>query len=80
MSHLFISVGVIIFFYELVAYLSGLPRLSDFLPVGFLGSNYEGSFYKIVPSNQFTIGGWFVLGVGTVFSMLGLYVKYIFRC
>ena len=75
MSNLLLVLGFLLVGYTVIAFFTGLPQLTDFMPVG----NSEEGFYKIVPSDKPDYGAWYVLGGGVALVVMGALIKYVFN-
>ncbi|MGY5453502.1 hypothetical protein ACVFI8_21545 [Agarivorans sp. MS3-6] len=77
MSYCFIILGGLIVVYTLLAYITGLPQLTDLIPVC-LGSDHPSEqFYKVVPSDKPDHGPKYILGLGVAILVAGLGIKYL---
>ena len=77
MSYFFIILGGLIVVYTLLAYIAGLPQLTDFLPVGFGSDQPSGQFFKVVPSEKPDYGPRYMLGLGIILLVAGFGIKYL---
>ena len=60
--NVFFVLGGLIVVYTLFASVTGLPQLTDFLPVALGSDHSSGQFYKIVPSDDPDYGPAYILG------------------
>ena len=72
-SNSLVVAGLLLVGYTVIAFVTGLPQLTDFLPVGKPGDG----FYKIVPSEKPDYRPWYVLGVGASLFFVGAFTKYV---
>ncbi len=73
MSNYLLVVGGLLSGYTLIAILTGLPQLTDFLPLRGSGEGY----YKIVATGKTDYTHWYVFGTGVALLVLGVAAKYV---
>jgi hypothetical protein len=80
MGNFLIVIGLLILSYTVIALFTGLPQVSDFLPVGFFDdSSTADSFYKVVNTQSSDKGPWVVSAIGIIFLGAGFVCNYFFR-
>lgn len=74
MAKMLIIIGLLLIVYTMLASVTGLPHLTDFLPI-----NTGDDYYKVVATDTTDKGPWYVSVVGVVFILLGCMFKYVFK-
>lgn len=78
MSKLLIILGLLMVAYTMAARISGMPAITDFMPVSWFGDQSGGAeYYRIVGSDSGGAYWLFALAAGIVISAVGLVLKFI---
>jgi hypothetical protein len=78
MAKALIGLGIIIILHTLVAKLTGIAAITDYLPIEWFSDvSKDGSYYKIEPLNEPSYIWLYTVAVGAVFLALGVLLMYL---
>lgn len=76
MGKILLYIGGSIILYEIIAYLTSLPMLSDFSPIGmFLSSVEKSQYHKIVAGERLSLWPYAPFTIGILLILVGYVVS-----
>jgi len=73
MAKIIYYIGISIFVYTLVAIVTGVPELADFVPLNWVQSTPKSGYYKVVPLDGPSFSKWYTLGIAVMLILAGYF-------
>lgn len=76
MPKLFLSIGAFLIFYTVIAKITGIPEIADYIPMDWRFFLFGERLFKVVPVSGPSYSWLYTIGVGGIFVLIGVLIRY----